>query len=80
MEGIGLIFDPDAIRAVAQKAIARGTGARGLRAVIESVMREVMFDLPSRTDIREVVVTSEAVDKGVSPLLVFHNEARKKEA
>ena len=80
LEDVGLTFDPDAIRAVAQKAITRGTGARGLRAVIEGVMREVMFDLPSRTDIREVVVTPEAVDKGAPPLLVFHNEARKKEA
>ena len=80
LENVGLTFDPDAIRAVAQKAITRGTGARGLRAVIEGVMREVMFDLPSRTDIREVVVTPEAVDKGAPPLLVFYNEARKKEA
>ena len=80
LEGIGLTFDPDAIRAVAQKALDRGTGARGLRAVIEAVMRDVMFDLPSRSDIREVVVTSEAVEGGVAPLLVFHNEARKKEA
>ncbi len=80
LEGIGLTFDPDAIRAIAKKALVRGTGARGLRAVIEGVMRDVMFDLPSRSDIREVVVTPEAVDKGVPPLLVYHNEARKKEA
>ena len=80
LEGIGLTFDPDAIRAIAQKALARGTGARGLRAVIEGVMRDVMFDLPSRSDIREVVVTPEAVEQGVDPLLVFHNEVRKKEA
>ncbi len=80
LEGIGLTFDPDAIRAIAQKALARGTGARGLRAVIEGVMRDVMFDIPSRSDIREVVVTPEAVEQGVDPLLVFHNEVRKKEA
>jgi ATP-dependent Clp protease ATP-binding subunit ClpX len=80
LEGIGLTFDPEAIRAVARKALSRGTGARGLRAVIEGVMRDVMFDLPSRSDIREVVVTPEAVDQGVPPLLVFHNEPQKKEA
>jgi len=80
LEGIGLTFDPDAIRAVARKALKRGTGARGLRAVIEEVMRDVMFDVPSREDVREVVVTAEAVEKGVSPLLVYHNEPRKKEA
>ena len=80
LEGVGLTFDPDAIRAIASKAIGRGTGARGLRAVLESVMREVMFDLPSRNDVREVVVTPEAVEEGIPPLLLLHSEARKKEA
>lgn len=80
MEGIELTFDPDAIRAIAQKAFERGTGARGLRAVIEGIMRDVMFDVPSRRDIREVVVTPEAVEQGGNPLLVFHNEAQKKGA
>ena len=80
LEGIGLTFDPEAIRAIARRALERGSGARGLRAVIEGVMREVMFDLPSRSDIREVVVTPEAVEQGVTPLLVFDNEVRKKEA
>ncbi len=80
LEGVGLTFDPDAIRAIASRAIDRGTGARGLRAVLESVMREVMFDLPSRNDVREVVVTPEAVEEGIPPLLLLHSEARKKEA
>ncbi len=80
LEGIGLTFDPDAIRAVARKAIARKTGARGLRAVVESIMRDIMFELPSRDDVREVVVTPECVDGHVPPLLVLHNEPRKKEA
>ena len=80
LEGVGLTFDPDAIRAIASRAIDRGTGARGLRAVLESVMREVMFDLPSRNDVREVVVTPEAVKEGIPPLLLLHSEARKKEA
>ncbi len=80
LEGIGLTFDPEAIRAIASKALARGTGARGLRAVIENLMRDVMFDVPSRTDIREIVVTPEAVEKGIPPLLVLHNESRQKEA
>ncbi|MEX0935420.1 MAG: ATP-dependent Clp protease ATP-binding subunit ClpX [Gemmatimonadota bacterium] len=80
LENIGLTFEPDAIQAVARRALTRGTGARGLRAVIETVMREVMFDLPSRTDVREVVITAESVDQGVPPLLVHHNEPQKKEA
>ncbi len=80
LEGIGLTFDPDAIRAVARKAIGRKTGARGLRAVVEGIMRDIMFDLPSRDDVREVVITPECVDGTVPPLLVLHSEKRKKEA
>ena len=80
LEGIGLTFDPAAIRAIAHKTLKRGTGARGLKAVLEELMRDVMFDVPSRTDVREVVVTAESVEKGVVPLLVLHPEAQKKEA
>jgi len=81
LEDIGLIFDPAAIRAIAAKTHGRGTGARGLRAVIEGVMRDLLFELPSRTDVRELVITKEAVDDGVPPLLVLRPEAeQKKEA
>jgi ATP-dependent Clp protease ATP-binding subunit ClpX len=80
LDGIGLTFDKDAIRAIARKTLERGTGARGLRSVVEDVMRDVMFDLPSRTDVREVVVTSESVENAVPPLLVLHPEDRRREA
>jgi len=80
LEGIRLTFDVDAVRAVARKALDRGTGARGLRAVLEELMREVMFDVPSREDVREVVITSECVTDGMPPLLVLHPEMRMKEA
>jgi len=80
LEGIRLTFDSDAVRAIARKALDRGTGARGLRAVLESLMREVMFEIPSREDVREVVITPEAVTDGIPPLLVLHPENRKKEA
>ncbi len=80
LEGIGLTFDPAAIDAIAKKTLDRGTGARGLRSIIESVMRDVMFELPSRTDVREVVVTPESIEHGVPPLLVLDPEERKKEA
>jgi len=80
LEGVGLTFDPQALRAVARKALDRGTGARGLRAVVEEILRDVMFDVPSRTDVREVVVTPESVDRKVPPLLVLNPEPRKKEA
>ncbi len=80
LEGIGLTFDPGALKAIARKAMDRGTGARGLRAVIEGIVRDVMFEIPSRQDVREVVVTPECVDQGVPPLLVHHPEEKKKEA
>ena len=80
LEGIRLTFDTEALAAIARHALERGTGARGLRAVLEGVMRDVMYDIPSRTDVREVVVTRESVTDGIPPLLVLHPEARKKEA
>jgi ATP-dependent Clp protease ATP-binding subunit ClpX len=80
LEGIRLTFDPEAIAAIARKALERGTGARGLRAVLEDVMRDVMYDIPSREDVREVVITRESVNETVPPLLVLHPETKKKEA
>jgi ATP-dependent Clp protease ATP-binding subunit ClpX len=66
MEDIELKFTDDAIAAIAEKAVEKGTGARGLRSLIESVMLDVMFDAPSRDDITEYVITKEAID-GLSP-------------
>ena len=80
LEGIGLTFDKDALHRIAEKTLDRGTGARGLRSVIEDFMRDLMFEVPSRTDVREVLVTSECVDQEVPPLLVLHPEEQKKEA
>ncbi|MGI9626697.1 MAG: ATP-dependent Clp protease ATP-binding subunit ClpX [Longimicrobiales bacterium] len=80
LEGIGLTFDPGALRAIATKTLERGTGARGLRAVLEGLMRDVMFELPSRDDVREVVVTPECVTSSIPPLLVLRPEAHAKEA
>jgi ATP-dependent Clp protease ATP-binding subunit ClpX len=80
LEGIGLTFDREAIKAIAKKTSERKTGARGLRSIIEGIMREIMFEIPSRTDVREVVVTPESVDDGVPPLLVLHPEEEKLKA
>ena len=80
LEGVGLTLDPEALRAIARKTIDRGTGARGLRAVMESIMLDVMFDLPGRMDIREVVVTRETVDESNQPLLILEPEAKRREA
>ncbi len=80
LEGVGITFDRQALREVARKAAGRGTGARGLRAVLEEVMQDVMFEVPSRHDVREVVITVESVASGTPPLLVLEGERQQKEA
>ena len=79
-EGIGLTFDPAALTEIARQTLERGTGARGLRAVLERIMRDAMFELPSRSDVRELVVTPECARGRVPPLLVLRPEAQRKEA
>jgi ATP-dependent Clp protease ATP-binding subunit ClpX len=69
-DGIELVFSEEALSSVADKALERETGARGLRSIIEEVLLEVQFELPSRRDVRKCVVTRETIDKGVSPTLV----------
>jgi len=80
LEDIGLTFERDALRAIAKRAIDRGTGARGLRAIIEELMLDIMFDLPSRRDVREVVITQECVEQKAAPILILEPEAKRKEA
>jgi len=78
IEGVGLTFDPEALKAIAQKTIDRGTGARGLRAVLEQVMLDVMFDLPDRPEVREVVITRETIEEGAEPLMLLGRDAEKR--
>jgi ATP-dependent Clp protease ATP-binding subunit ClpX len=80
LESVGLTFDAEALRAVAKKAIKRSTGARGLRAILETVMTDLMFELPSRDDVREVVVTAECITDGRPPLVVTERPRQIKEA
>ncbi len=80
LENVGLTFDPEALRAVARRAIEHGTGARGLRAILEDVMTDIMFDLPSRDDVREIVVTKESITEERPPLVVTERARAKKEA
>ncbi len=70
MDGIGLEFDESAVRAAAKKAIERKTGARGLRAILEDVMLDVMFDLPSREDISACRITADTINKVSGPELI----------
>jgi len=80
LEGVGLTFDKEALRAVAHRALKRGSGARGLRAILEDMMTEIMFELPGREDVREVVVTEESVTQRRQPLIVTERARQKKEA
>jgi ATP-dependent Clp protease ATP-binding subunit ClpX len=80
LEDVRLTIEKDALRAVSQKAIKRGTGARGLRAILEELMTDIMFELPSRDDVREVALTVECVTAGRPPLLVTERPRQKKEA
>jgi len=80
LEDVKLTFEETALRAVAGKALKRGTGARGLRAILEELLTDVMFDLPSREDVTEVKITESSVTKGTPPLLEISPARRKKEA
>ncbi len=78
IDGVELEFTDDAVEAIADKAMERGTGARGLRAIIEEVLLNVMYDVPSREDIGKVVVTGEVVSDNVNPTLVPREAEPKK--
>jgi ATP-dependent Clp protease ATP-binding subunit ClpX len=69
MDNVELHFDEEALEAIAAEAIKRKTGARGLRAIIESIMLDVMFDLPSRDDVTKCSITKESVVNKEAPKL-----------
>ena len=75
MEDVRLTFSEDAMRAIARRAIARKTGARGLRSILESILLEPMFYLPSFESVEEVVINSEVVEGRASPLKI-HSDRR----
>ena len=70
-EDVELKFTEDALSAVARQAIKRNVGARGLRIIMEELMLDMMYNLPSRRDIKEVVITEEVVQSNVQPMMVF---------
>ena len=69
LDGVELVFETEALEAIAELALARGTGARGLRAIMEDVLVDIMFDLPGRTDVARCIVTAETVAKTAEPVL-----------
>jgi ATP-dependent Clp protease ATP-binding subunit ClpX len=79
MDGVKLKFSQGALRAVAREALKRNAGARGLRAIMEKSMLDIMYEVPSQTDIREVAVSEEVIVSGEKPLIVYEKEEEKAE-
>ena len=77
LDGVELEFEPEALDEIADLALLRGTGARGLRAILEEVLLHVMYDVPSRSDIAKVVITGEVVRDNVNPTLVPREAPRR---
>ena len=82
IDGVELEFEPDALEAIVDKAIERKTGARGLRSIIEDIMRDIMFEIPSNPNIEKCIITKETVINKKEPELVINelkNERKQKE-
>src|SRR5450432_4242378 len=75
MDGVKLKFSKSALSAVAREALLRNSGARGLRAILEAAMLDIMYDIPSRNGIKEVVINEEVITKREAPLIVYSKEA-----
>jgi ATP-dependent Clp protease ATP-binding subunit ClpX len=80
MEGVKLEFTDDALEAVAELAIKRGTGARGLRAVLEEAMLDLMYEIPSRLEVVGCTITRDVIEKKAEPILTYRGDRRRKEA
>jgi ATP-dependent Clp protease ATP-binding subunit ClpX len=80
MEDVHLTFSDDALRAIARRAIDRKTGARGLRSIMETILLETMFDLPSLEGVEEVVINSEVVEGRAQPLYIYAERAEEIES
>ena len=79
IDNVELEFEPEAIRAIAKQAIERKTGARGLRSIIEKVMTDIMYEIPSREDVAKCIVTEGTITGSVQPTLVFASEEDSRE-
>ncbi|EPP7141689.1 ATP-dependent Clp protease ATP-binding subunit ClpX [Enterococcus hirae] len=77
LDNTELEFEPEALTAIAEKAIARNTGARGLRSIIEEIMMDIMFDIPSNENIEKVIITKEAAELTGEPTVVYKDSEKK---
>ena len=73
IDGVELIFEQEALEAIVDKAIERKTGARGLRAIIEDIMRDIMFEIPSNPKIEKCIITKATVENGEAPKIIINN-------
>ncbi|MTD56906.1 ATP-dependent Clp protease ATP-binding subunit ClpX [Amycolatopsis pithecellobii] len=78
MDNVELEFTKTALEAIADQAVLRGTGARGLRAIMEEVLQPVMYDIPSRNDVAKVVITEQTVRENVNPTIVSRQPSRRR--
>ena len=79
LDGVTLEFTPEALKAIAEEALRRKTGARGLRAILEEVMLEVMYDVPSRSDVAKCIITRETIVNREPPRIIAVDRKKKKE-
>ena len=78
LDGVELIFEKEALEAIVDKAVERKTGARGLRSIIEEIMRDIMFDIPSNPNIEKCIVTKETVLEGKEPQIIMNEKKELK--
>jgi len=74
LDGVKVTFQDEALRAIAKKAIVKNTGARGLRAILEDSMLDIMYDIPSEDNIKEVVLNAEVIEKQLSPVVLYKKD------
>ncbi|MEG2418504.1 MAG: ATP-dependent Clp protease ATP-binding subunit ClpX, partial [Eubacterium sp.] len=77
IEGVTLEFEPDALVSIAKKALDNKTGARGLRGIIEDLMTDIMFDIPSEEGVEKVIISKAAVDQTAEPTIIRKDEDAK---
>ncbi len=77
LDGVDIEFEPDALREIAKQAIKLNTGARGLRSVLENLMLELMYDIPTDKDIKKIVITKDVVSGGKRPVVIREKDREK---
>ena len=76
-EGVELVFEEDALKVIAKKAMEKGNGARGLRSILEKILLDTMYEIPSKKDIAKVVINSDVVEKGGKPAIIYKDNVER---